>query len=197
MNSILITVTGIETGDIYYSRSYPDDDYNDNGKIELYSTPVYKVTIEDTLNSSKKKEWKALRFMPFWNDPSSPSSSYKTKGWVNSGLTSVAKKKVPMYDKNYATHNRFSPFGGAFQIQGNFLIHAGPSDINESGWGAAGCVEIIGSFDDFKKDIANLAGVNSKNLHDAMNDLVKAGKLFVEIQHALRPNLKSKFHAEY
>lgn len=197
MNSVLITVTGIETGDIYYSRSYPDDDFNDNGKIELYSTPVYKVTIEDTLNSSKKKEWKALRFMPFWNDPSSPSPSYKTKGWVNSGLSSVAKKKVPMYDKNYTIHNTTSSFRGAIQIQGNFLIHAGPIDIKQHSWGAAGCVEIIGDFDDFKKDIAILAGISTKNLHESMISLVKAGKLFVEVQYALRPNLKSNYYLEY
>lgn len=197
MNSILITVTGTLTGDTYLSRSYPDDDYNDNGKIELYSTPVYKIAIQNVNDSSKKKEWKALRFMPFWNNPLSPSSSYKARGWINSGLTSVPKKKVTLYDKDYEVHNTTSPYGGAFQIQGNFLIHAGPSNINESGWGAAGCVEIIGSFDDFKKDIADLAGIKYKTLHEAMLNIVKSGKLFVEVLHATRPNLKSNFHAEY
>jgi hypothetical protein len=197
MNKVLITVTGIETGDTYLAKSYPDSDYDNNGSKELYSTSVYKVTIESDANKTKKKEWKALRFMPYWNDPTNPSPKYKTKGWVNSGLTSIDKKKVTLYDKNYKVHNSYSPFGGAIQIQGNFLIHAGPSNIYESGWGAAGCVEIIGSFDDFKKDIADLAGINSKNLHEAMLSLVKSGNLFVEVQYALRPDLKNNFYSEY
>jgi hypothetical protein len=197
MNSILITVTGIKTGDTYYSRSYPDSDYDNNGKVELYSTPVYKVTIENETNKTKKREWKALRFMPYWNDPKSPSPPYGTKGWANSGLTSVDRKKVTLYDKNYEVHNTTSPFGGAIQIQGNFLVHAGPADISQSGWGAAGCVEIIGSFDDFKKDIADLAGISYKSLHEAMLSLVKSGKLFVEVHYAARPDLKSNFHSEF
>ncbi len=196
MNNVLITVTGVETGDTYLAKSYPDDDFNDNGKRELYKTPVYKVFIENE-KKTIKKEWKALRFMPFWNDPNNPSSHYKARGWVNSGLTSVDRKKITLYDKNYEVRNTHSPFGGAFQIKGNFLIHAGPSDVYESGWGAAGCVEIIGSFDNFKKDIANLAGVSNTNLHDSMLTLVKSGKLFVEVQYALRPNLKNNFHLEH
>ncbi|WP_395045791.1 hypothetical protein [Flavobacterium sp.] len=135
--------------------------------------------------------------MPYWNDPKSPSTHYRTEGWANSGLTILDRKKVVLYDRNYEVHNSYSPFGGAIQMQGNFLIHAGPSNIYESGWGAAGCVEIIGSFDDFKKDIADLAGIPSKNLHEAMLTLVKSGKLFVEVQYALRPNFKNSFHSEF
>ena len=196
MNSILITVTGIETGDTYYSRSYPDNDYDNNGKKEFYSTPVYKITIENEANKLQKKEWKALRFMPYWNDPKSPSTQYKAKGWVNSGLSVVVRKKVTLYDKDYTVHNTTSLYKGAIQIQGNFLIHAGPTSITNYGWGAAGCVEIIGDFDEFKKDIATLAGINTKNLHDSMLSLVKSGKLFVEVQYALRPNLKNNFYLE-
>jgi hypothetical protein len=179
MNSILITVTGIETGDTYYSRSYPDNDYDNNGKKEFYSTPVYKITIENEANKLQKKEWKALRFMPYWNDPKSPSTQYKAKGWVNSGLSVVDRKKVTLYDKDYTVHNTTSLYKGAIQIQGNFLIHAGPTSITNYGWGAAGCVEII-----------------TKNLHDSMLSLVKSGKLFVEVQYALRPNLKNNFYLE-
>ena len=30
LNEILITISGTKTGDTYYSRSYPDDDFNNN-----------------------------------------------------------------------------------------------------------------------------------------------------------------------
>ena len=70
-HSVLIVVSNKKTGDTYLSRSYPDDDINNNNKIELYRTPVYKIVIKgmDSTNASQIKEWPAVRFMPYWNDP--------------------------------------------------------------------------------------------------------------------------------
>ncbi|MES2590327.1 MAG: hypothetical protein V4608_00490 [Bacteroidota bacterium] len=190
LNTVLITVSNIKTGETYRSRSYPNDDFNNNGKIELYTTPVFKVFIENNL-PAQKKEWKALRFMPYWNDPAKPDSKYRTKGWANSGLSHFPKTVVSYYNPNYGVHNRYSPYGGAIQIKGNFLIHAGPETIDESGWGAAGCVEIIGNFDLFKEDIKLLSGSTETNAHDAILKLVAAKKLFVRVDLAVAPKLKN------
>lgn len=194
LNEVLIVISNEKTGETYLSRSFPDDDYDNNGKIELYKTPVYKVYIK---SKGKKIAWKALRFMPYWNDPKKLSPAYKMRGWANSGLSSsIVKKLVTYYDPKYGTHNRPSPYSGAIQIKGNFLIHAGPENLLKSGWGAAGCVEIIGDFDKFKNDIRDLSGSNIKNAHQAILDLVKAKKLFVRVEAAIAPNLKNNFWRE-
>lgn len=46
LREVLIVVSNKKTLDTYLSRSYPDDDRDDNGGIELYRTPVYKVFLE-------------------------------------------------------------------------------------------------------------------------------------------------------
>jgi len=194
MLAVTITISGQKTGETYLAKSYPHYDFNKNGRMELYETPVYRVFIS---TEKSKVEWKALRFMPYYNDPKSPSSKYGAKGWVNSGLRSpISKKAITYYNPNYGTRNRYSPCAGGIQIKGNFLIHAGPTSLLDSGWGAAGCVEIIGNFDKFKDDINKMSGLNKTNSHDAIITLVKAKKLFVQVDFAATPNLKSKFKKE-
>ena len=63
------------------------------------------------------------------------------------------------YDANYNTSNSPSPHKGAIQIQNSFLIHSGPPTLEDSGWGSAGCVEIIGDFSEFKEDIKTVSGI--------------------------------------
>lgn len=198
LRTVVLVVSAQKTPDTYAARSYPDDDYDNNGKIELYGTPVFKVFIQgtDTNGKAVSHEWKALRFMPYWNDPKSPSPKYKSLGWVNSGKWQVAKKAVKRYDPTYGTHNRYSPYGGAIEIDGAFLIHAGPNDLSDSGWGAAGCVEIIGNFDDFKDQIKVLSGSTATEADVAILDLVKQRKLFIHVESARAPNLKASFLRE-
>ena len=176
----------------YLARSYPDDDRDNNGRIEVYHVPVYKVFINGIGpgGAQVRKEWKALRFMPYWNDPKSPDKHYRTKGWVIAGLHNLAKKKVTIYNPSYGTQNRHSPFSGAIQMRDSFLIHAGPRNLQESAWGSSGCVEIIGNFDDFKKDIAELSGSSKQNAGDAISELVSARKFYVQVDHAVPPPIK-------
>jgi hypothetical protein len=175
---------------MYQARSYPDADKDNDGTIELYNTPVYEVKISTGTNS---RIWKAVRFMPYWNDPSSPNTHYRTRGFVNSGLHSFSKKAVSLYLPNYGTQNRYSPHHGAIQIRNNFLIHAGPSNLSEIGWGSAGCVEIIGDFGQFKKDIRDLAGINSSiEPGTAISRLVQHKKLFVEVQYDTPPDFMTQ-----
>ncbi|WP_207787665.1 hypothetical protein [Candidatus Thiosymbion oneisti] len=166
--------------------------------MELYYVPVYKVLIEGTnaKGAKVKKEWPALRFMPYWNDPKKPDPHYSTRGWVNAGLHQLPKKKVTFYNPNYGTQNRYSPYSGAIQMRDSFLIHAGPRNLSEEAWGSAGCVEIIGNFNDFKQDIADLSGSISKDAGGAISELVKAGKLFVRVDYARPPDIKKNFAGE-
>ncbi|MBZ4187453.1 hypothetical protein [Niabella beijingensis] len=197
--TVNIIVTSQTTGDTYLGRSYPDSDFDNNGKTEIYKIPVYYVDIESTDSTGKKvtRRWKALRFMPYWNDPKDPSTHYKQKGWVNSGKHKVARKKVTYYNPNYKVQNTPSPYDGGIQIDGSFLVHAGPSSLTESGWGAAGCVEIIGGFDKFKSDIQTLSGSTAKNSDEAIQGLVKAGQLYVQVDYAAPPDIKSAFYGEF
>ena len=190
-NDVLIRITGQETGDSYLAKSYPDCDYNNDGWGELYSVPVYYIDVINIDNPMVTRRWKCLRFMPYWNDPLSPSSHYKLRKWTFAGLSDSREKfQVTHYDSTYGTRNRFSPHRGAIQIQGSFLIHSGPSSLQEYGWGSAGCVEIIGNFSDFKEDIKTVSSIKGYLPSDEIiSKLVKEGKLFIEIEHAQKPSI--------
>lgn len=198
LRTVKVVVTNKKTGETYHARSYPDADYDNNGMIELYGTPVYKVLLTgtDAQGRSVTKEWKALRFMPYWNDRRNPNTHYTALGWVNSGKHAVALKYVTYFNPDYMTRNRVSPYSGAIQIDGSFLVHAGPRDISDRGWGAAGCVEVIGDFGEFKKELALLAGATGVDSSADLLEMVKQKKLMIEVEHAIPPDLKNNFIQE-
>ena len=166
--------------------------------MELYNTPVYKVFVKggEASNATQIKEWPAVRFMPYWNDPKEPNSHYRTKGWVNAGLHKLDKRLVTYYNPNYGTQNRHSPHRGAIQLRDSFLIHAGPSSLRDAGWGSAGCVEIIGDFSNFLKDIKTISGSTKSDTHKSILDLVKAKKFFVEVEYEVPPDFRSNLYGE-
>lgn len=158
--------------------------------------PVYYVYIKgtDDKGQSVKYTWKALRFMPYYNPPN--FSSYKTIGWVNSGLHKLNRQPVPEYKKAYEVHNTYSQHNGAIVLKGTFYIHAGPEDLTHIGWGAAGCVEIIGSFSEFKDQVKELSGSTQVDADSAISELVFYKKLYIEIEYAAPPNIKANFYKE-
>lgn len=77
-----------------------------------------------------------------------------------------------------------------YKIQNSFLIHSGPPTLQDSGWGSAGCIEIIGNFSDFKEDIKTVSGIGGYLPSDEIIfRLIKAGKLYIEIEVASKPNV--------
>lgn len=192
-----ITVSNQKTGDTYLSRSFPDDDKDNNGLIELYRTPVYYVHLSARHRGGTKSEtWKALRFMPYWNDPKSPSKKYKSRGFINAGLHALSKRPVPSFNPRYGVQNRYSPYAGAFRMRDSFLIHAGPKTLSDRGWGSAGCVEIIGDFDQFKESIVNLSRSRSSTVHDPLLELVRRKRLFIEVERAKPPKFLRRFERQ-
>lgn len=193
---VKITLTNKVVGS-YEARSYPHDDFDKNGKIELYRVPVYEIVVAGNDNAGNPKTFvhKAPRFMPYWNDPRNPSSHYQTKGWTNSGLSSGRTIIVRRYIRDYEVQNRYSPGRGAIVLRGTFYIHGGPANDGDVGFGSAGCVEIIGNYDTFKANIASLSG-STKAPDDAITQLVVDGQLTVVIQSAVVPDIKSLFTRE-
>jgi hypothetical protein len=205
LREVLIIVSNIKTPDTYLMRSWPNDDYLGHGKISLFRSPVYKVFIVGTDRDGKpvRTEWTALRFSPFWNDPKHPAPRNiyvgQGRGWANSGIEYEAKKPVPAYLPNYHIHNSISRFEGAFQVRGNFLIHGGPETLLSPQWGAAGCVEVIGNFDQFRQDIIKLSGFSDVDVEDvnvAMVEIVRAQKVFVQYDLEKAPDLRGAFDRE-
>ncbi len=194
---VTVTLTNSVVGS-YEARSYPDDDYDNNGKIELYKVPVHKIIVSgtDSTGNAKTIDYKAPRFMPYWNDPKKPDKHYKSRGWINAGLSSARRITVTRYKRDYAISNRPSTERGAIVMKGAFYIHPGPPNDSAVGFGSAGCVEIIGSFTQFKADIASLSGSSKTDSDDAIDDLVKTRKLIVVIQQAKVPNIKKAFTKE-
>lgn len=190
---VTITLTKKIVGQ-YEARSYPDDDFNNDGLIELYNVPVYEVLIDGTDDAGKavRKVHMAPRFMPYYNDPANPDPHYRTKGWTNAGLSSGRTIIVPQYKPNYEVQNRYSPGRGAIVLQGTFYIHGGPASLSDAEFGSAGCVEIIGNYDTFKADIAALSGIPGSS-DQAIGKLVSAKKLKVVIEQASVPDIKACF----
>lgn len=196
LRDVDIIISGTKTGDTYYAKSYPCSDMDKNGKIELYGVPVYYVYIKGTDDNGQSIEykWKALRFMPYYNPPK--FSTYKTIGWVNSGLHKLNRQPASEYKKDYEVHNIYSEHHGAIVLKSTFYIHAGPEELTSFGWGAAGCVEIIGSFSEFKNQIKELSGSTQADADSAISELVSDKKLYIEIEYATPPNIRENFYKE-
>lgn len=191
MNTVAVVVTGDQTGDQYWAQSYPSKDRNRNNIVDYYLVPVYKLRISQYDTNWKvtaSKDWTGLRFMPYYNDPKAPVRKYRARGFLVAGLRSPRRGRVLKYKRNYGVQNTHSPFGGAIVITGAFYIHAGPQKLSEWGWGSAGCIEVIGNFDTWKKDIATLGGL-SGNADDAIETLVKAKRLHYDVKAATPPRL--------
>ncbi len=62
--------------------------------------------------------------------------------------------------------------------------------------GAAGCVEIIGSFSEFKNQIKELSGSTQADADSAISELVSDKKLYIEIEYATPPNIRENFYKE-
>jgi hypothetical protein len=197
--SVVITISNQKTTDIYLAKSYPSRDFDHNGMYELYKTPIYEVFIDrfDQDGTTTRKAWTAIRFAPYYNDPKQPDARYRHRGWANAGLHHLAKKPVTSYDPYYKTHNAYSAHSGAIQMRNSFLIHAGPETLGNSGWASAGCVEIIGSFSQFKGDIAALSGISASTVDATLLALVKVRKLFVQVEYAVPPDFRSQVDSEH
>ncbi|MBO7587474.1 MAG: hypothetical protein J6T13_09925 [Bacteroidales bacterium] len=81
IREVVVVLTNNITG-TYEARSYPNDDYDGNGMIELYEVDVYEILIKgaDENGNSIVKKWEAPRFMPYWNSPQDPDPHYKNRG---------------------------------------------------------------------------------------------------------------------
>lgn len=103
---------------------------------------------------------------------------------------------APEYKKDYEVHNLYSEHHGAIVLKSTFYIHAGPEELTSFGWGAAGCVEIIGSFSEFKNQIKELSGSTQADADSAISELVSDKKLYIEIEYATPPNIRENFYKE-
>ncbi|MFT3816405.1 MAG: hypothetical protein QM750_02035 [Rubrivivax sp.] len=194
IRKVTIDVTGKAVGK-YEARSYPQDWRSDPEQIELYSVPLYQILVSGTDDSGAEQtyEFSAPRFMPYWNDPADPDKHYATRGWVNAGLSKTRTITVSRYLPNYKVQNRYSPGRGAIVLVGSFYIHAGPGEVSDFGFGSAGCIEIVGNYDDFKSSIGGLSGSVAKDADRAIEDLVKHRKLVVQIRQVSVPDIKAAY----
>lgn len=213
MDVVVITVSNIKDGK-YCAYSYPQIiAVNNTGFV--YDVPVYYVFMQkQTIPNNQMPQpsgfnflqvpftktpsnyvekitdplqvlvFHALRFMPYWNDPMNPDPTYSTIGFTNSGLPQLSLRKAGLYLPDFC--------GGGIQLRDGFFIHKGPLNRSVKGWGAAGCVEIIGEYPVFLNYILALLGhkpVESKKIHRTMGELVRCGQLWVEVQKDVAENI--------
>lgn len=162
--------------------------------MDIYSVPVYFLFLKgkDENGILKTRVWKVLRFMPYLNDPLNYDNRYGQKGWTVAGLHKLPLQQVREYKRHYSVHSAQTIYRGAIVLKGSFYIHAGPDKIPNATnaiYGSAGCIEIIGNFNLFKEDIRELSGSDNKIADDVIEELIKKGLLFVQIEQATPPDL--------
>jgi hypothetical protein len=151
----------------------------------------HPVSGKDSKGNLQTKTYDVLRFLPYHNSASNGNNGYKTiaeKPFM-SGLTKSRSFKVPDYNESYEIHNTYSPENGGFIIEGNFMLHDGPDDLNNDyGWGGAGCIEVCGpsGFEDLKNFIYSLTG-STDSIGNALNDLTHSGNLLMNIEDSVSP----------
>jgi hypothetical protein len=133
--------------------------------------------------------WKTVRFMPYWNDEKLPIvEGYSTRGWTVAGLPYLPVTRVNVYKPNF--------YGGGLQLnEKGFFIHRGRQSLDTPYMGSAGCVQLFGDYNIFLCSILSLLGykINFYKqdwIHSAMNEIVRSGRLWVEIQRAIPPNIQ-------
>lgn len=178
----------------YEARSYPNDQTDTNGFYPLYRVPLYQIAVtgKDDNQVASSSTFIAPRFMPYFNDPHSPSSHYKAMGWIVSGLSHARRVVISTYLRHYAVQNRFSPGRGAIVVYQHFYIHAGPASLDDSGFGSAGCIEVIGDWELFKQAIVERSGLQYPSADSVIEGLVRSSKLVVLIEAAVPPGLRIK-----
>ncbi len=176
---ITITITS-EVMATYLARSYPI------GTGMAYEVPVYKVLITSTAYPNKIiNDVMALRFMPSKLDIESNA--------FMSGLAGYKIFNTTAYNPKYNPHNRdvSAFYRGSFSLYGNFLIHAGPLDLKDHGWGAKGCIEIF-EFFEFKNKLWSMAGKVDRSLllEELLVYLCESNRIRIVIEKANRPPVK-------
>lgn len=187
--AVEIDVTSMVTGQ-YEAKSYPDRQTDPStGLYPLYKVPVNQMLVNGTDATGKRvsRPFKAPRFMPYFNDAARPSAHYHMKGWLTAGLSSPRRVVVCRYLDQYRVQNRYSPGIGAIVVHESFFIHAGPASEQDYGFGSAGCIEIIGDFNVFKKAIADLSGLPVGPSDVAIKSLIESQRLVVNIRSTTPP----------
>jgi len=193
LRKVTINVSGTPNGNTYIAKTYPK-------KSTYYIVPVYNLTVSGTNESGKvlSRRWQVLRFMPYLN-PRRVDKRYKLSTGDSIpavvGLVSHRNQKIIVYDPNYEIQNNTSvadddTVKGKFVIEGNFLIHVGPSDLNDDAkiWGSAGCMEVVG-FAEMKQFIYFISGSKEKDMEVGLTKLASSGKLHLILEQAVKPIL--------
>ena len=199
LKPVEITITNKKVGK-YFARSYPVDRADDNGLTPVYDVDLFEIWIGSAENKSIFIE-KGYRFTPV----------LETNGtWIaGAGLQGPLKVIVKRYKPDYKIHNSevYKDDWGAIVIKDTFYIHYGADNEEDEGAGAKGCVGIIGSFKNFKKEINIVSGYfkgddSSEELNKGILCLVEQRKLKITIQYSQSPSFnknqfKKKTYLEY
>ncbi len=177
----IITITiASEVIGTYLAKSYPIA----TGKA--YEVPVYRVIITSTAYPDKILcDIMTLRFMP-------TKLAIESNVFM-SGLADYKIFDTTVYNPKYNPHNHdvSTFYRGSFSLYGNFLIHAGPLDLKDYGWGAKGCIEIF-EFFEFKNKIWSMAGKVDRSLllEELLVYLCESNRIRIVIEKANRPPVK-------
>lgn len=152
--------------------------------LGLYEIPVYRCSVEGKDDSGKavKEFFDVLRFGVHCTD----GKTAKVVGLADPQMH-VIKSWIP----TYRVHSAASPENGAWQVMQNFLIHDGPDNPGEI-FATIGCVEIMGpgGFVRFNDLVIALSGSRAATREQRLNEIGRAGKMFITYERAARPLLK-------
>ncbi|MBK7939713.1 MAG: hypothetical protein IPJ82_22665 [Lewinellaceae bacterium] len=159
---------------------------------DIFEVPLYKLIIEgtDAEGIKRSEEYGVIRF---------GVQQRKTGGKATVvGRTKEESFTIRSWNPTYLSGLRGAT-PGAWRITGGFLLHDGADAPLKDAWGAIGCIEVCGSFNDDQDNFTRLnwlirswsgATEATKNTKAQYNKVATSGILIIYFQYSSKPPLK-------
>lgn len=197
LRNVTIVITGTKE-DVYHgARSFPREIEKENGELQYYDAPVYRMYLRGTDDDGNFVErlFQVIRFMPGYNpDPDFDDTCKQYREWPVLSMVGLKDEQgINTTYKDYFLHGApgdAQPDDGAFILNNSFLLHDGP-DEGEDGFGAFGCCEVYGNngMQALKEGIAELSGMEEGSTEEKIQALCQEKKLYIFIEGTARPEI--------
>ena len=156
-----------------------------NGEgLGYFLIPNYRLTVSgtDAVGKAVSETFEVLRF----GVQSKDGKSARVVGLADE-QTHTIKAWLP----DYQVHSAESAQNGAWQVYGNFLIHAGP-ETKDDAFASIGCIEIMGrgGFVKFNDLLIKLSGPSAALRTQQLTEIGNAGNMEITYHRTSRPPLK-------
>ena len=155
-------------------------DYPDMNNQTQYLIPTYSLDVKGTDASGRRisKSFEVIRF---------GVNTLRNGNIAMVGLANAQSYRIQNWISTYSVHSASSTETGAWQVNGNYLIHDGPDNPMSEMYATAGCIEVCGGpngFVTFNNFLLSLSGASS------LSQLGSSGTMSIKYLPATRPPIR-------